>query len=115
MHFLYFILADDSGEFIFRNCSPLSCGNSDVLPAPFESPASFFHRLLVSDVPAIATPVFGIDDADCVGAADMRVCTSTIDHKVPDVECSCIQQPKYLAQIPSAALTPAKPISPSLP
>eukprot|EP00439_Symbiodinium_sp_Y106_P076704 s1539_g15.t2 len=82
MRFLYFILADDSGEFIFRNCSPLSCGNSDVLPAAFESPASFFHRLLVSDMPAIATPVFGIDDADCVGAADMRVCTSTIDHKV---------------------------------
>ena len=80
--FMYFILADDSGEFGFKNCSPQFCGNSDVLPMPSESALSFFHRLLLEDVPAAATPLYGVDDKDCVSALEMRVCTSTLDHKV---------------------------------
>ena len=80
--FLYFVFADDSGEFTFNRCSASSCGNVDILPRASESAVSFFHRLLWQDQPAVATPLNDIDDSECMSPIDMRVCTSSIDHKV---------------------------------
>ena len=80
--FLYFVFADDSGEFRFNRCSTSACGNMEILPAPSESAVSFFHRLLLEDTPAVATPLNDIDDSDCLSPIEMRVCTSSIDHKV---------------------------------
>ena len=80
--FLYFILADDSGEFIFDRCSSSSCGNLEILPDQSDSAVSFFHSLLRKDLPAVATPLNDIDDSQCLSPLEMRVCTSSIDHKV---------------------------------
>lgn len=81
--FLYFVFADDSGEFVFSpRCSALACGNMDMLPVESESALSFFHRLLVEEQPAVATPLNDIDDSECLSPVEMRVCTSSIDHKV---------------------------------
>ncbi|CAL1150557.1 unnamed protein product [Cladocopium goreaui] len=80
--FWYFVFADDSGEFRFNRCSTSACGNMEILPAPSESAVSFFHRLLLEDTPAVATPLNDIDDSDCLSPIEMRVCTSSIDHKV---------------------------------
>ena len=80
--FLYFVFADDSGEFIFNRCSASACGNMDILPSPSESAIHFFHRLLVEDTPAVATPLNDIDDSECLSPVEMRVCSSSIDHKV---------------------------------
>lgn len=80
--FLYFVFADDSGEFRFNRCSTSACGNMEILPAPSESAVSFFHRLLLEDTPAVATPLNDIDDSDCLSPIEMRVCSSSIDHKV---------------------------------
>ncbi|CAJ1456854.1 unnamed protein product [Effrenium voratum] len=81
--FLYLIFADDSGEFVLHRCSTSACGDLDIRPdSESESPMTFFQRLLAHDMPAVATPLNDIDDSQCFSPLEMRVCTSSLDHKV---------------------------------
>ena len=55
--FFYIIFADDNGDFTYRNCSPVSCGDASLRPLDEEDPKTFFHRLLLEDEPAVAAPI----------------------------------------------------------
>lgn len=80
--FLFFVFADESGEFVFNNCSPDACGDASLRPHKHELPGSFFHRLLYIDQPAVASAINSIDDSECLPSSQMRKCTSSLDHKV---------------------------------